>query len=160
MSLRITPISLREANAFVSKLHRHHKATQGHKFSIAAHDGNGLVGVVIVGRPVARMNDNGTTAEVTRLCTNGARNACSILYGAAARAAFAMGYMRIITYTMPEEGGASLRASGWAFVGEAGGGDWSRPSRARNTPEHLTGIKHLWQKIAPRRHAAVKEEKP
>ena len=62
------------------------------------------------------------TLEVTRLCTDGTKNACSFLYGKAARAAFALGYRRIGTYTLPDEGGASLRAAGWKLIGERGGG--------------------------------------
>ena len=88
MSLSITPINLDEANAFVAQYHRHHKPVVGHKFSIGAFDGDRLVGAVIVGRPVSRMRDDGATLEVTRLCTDGTRNACSFLYGCAARAAF------------------------------------------------------------------------
>ena len=111
-------ISLAEANAFVAKHHRHHKPVVGHKFSIGAVKNDELVGVVIVGRPVSRMRDDGETLEVTRLCTDGGRNACSFLYGTAARATFALGYSRLGTYTLPDEGGASLRASGWTLIGE------------------------------------------
>ena len=92
MALRLKSISLKDANAFVDALHRHHKKVQGHKFSLAAYDGDRLVGVCIVGRPVARMLDDGSRVEVTRLCTDGTKNACSFLYGAAARAAWALGY--------------------------------------------------------------------
>lgn len=81
-----------------------------------------LCGVAIVGRPTARMLDDGWTVEVTRLATDGAHNACSILYAAAWRAARAMGYRRCVTFTLPEEGGASLRGAGWRCIGEAGGG--------------------------------------
>lgn len=111
--LRLRPISLRDANEYVRKYHRHHKPVAGHKFSIGCEADGELVGVIIVGRPVSRYLDDGFTLEVTRLCTNGAKNACSFLYGAAARAAAAMGYKRIITYTLESENGASLRASGW-----------------------------------------------
>ena len=107
--LTITPISLAEANAFVHEYHRHHDPVPGAKFCIACSDDSGVRGVAIVGRPVARMLDDGWTLEVNRCCTDGARNACSILYGAAWRAARALGYRKLITYTLPEEGGASLR---------------------------------------------------
>lgn len=93
--LRLRPISLRDANEYVRKYHRHHKPVAGHKFSIGCEADGELVGVIIVGRPVSRYLDDGFTLEVTRLCTNGAKNACSFLYGAAARAAAAMGYKRI-----------------------------------------------------------------
>lgn len=143
--LRITPVNLDEANAFVAAHHRHHKPVPGAKFCIAASDEADVVrGVAIVGRPVARMNDNGLTLEVNRCCTDGTRNACSILYGAAWRAARALGYMRLITYTLPEEGGASLRGSGWRLIGEAGGGSWNCKSRPR-IDNHPLQRKLLWE---------------
>jgi hypothetical protein len=132
MGLTVTPINLDEANAFVATHHRHHKPVPGAKFALAVSDDAGAVrGVAIVGRPVARMSDNGYTLEVNRCCTDGARNACSMLYGAAWRAARALGYRRLVTYTLPEEGGASLRAAGWKLLGQAGGGSWDRKSRPR-----------------------------
>jgi len=145
--LTVTPINLDEANAFVSTNHRHHKPVPGAKFCIAVSDSDGVVrGVAIVGRPVARMSDTGYTLEVNRCCTDGARNACSILYGAAWRAAKALGYRRLITYTLPEEGGASLRGAGWTLIGERGGGNWNVASRPRiDTSEHLQGQKLLWE---------------
>lgn len=93
--LEIVPMTLREANAFVEQNHRHHGATVGHKFSIGLSDGEKIVGVAIVGRPVSRHLDDGWTLEVNRLCTDGTRNACSMLYAAAWRAARAMGYKRV-----------------------------------------------------------------
>ena len=102
-ALALTPISLREANAFVERNHRHHKGVTGHKFSIGCTRDGELVGVAIMGRPVSRYLDDGLTLEVNRLCTTGAENACSMLYGAAARAARAMGYQKIITYTLDTE---------------------------------------------------------
>lgn len=138
------PITLEEANAFVAALHRHHPPAVGHKFSIGAIRDAAIVGVVIVGRPVSRHRDDGLTLEVTRLCTDGSRNACSFLYGAAAKATFALGYRRIGTYTLPDEGGASLRAAGWKLIGERGGGSWSVPSRPRED-KHPLGQKWLWE---------------
>lgn len=122
---------------FVKQLHRHHKPVPGHKFSIGLSDGETLRGVVIVGRPVARASDNGWTLEVNRLCTDGVKNGCSMLYGAAWRAVKAMGYRRLITYTLPSEGGASLRAAGWRLIGAAGGGSWNCPSRPREDTHPL-----------------------
>ena len=139
-------VSFKEATAFVESLHRHHKPPRGHKFSIGAEKDGKLVGVAIVGRPVARARDDGQTVEVTRLCTDGTRNACSFLYGKAARAAAAVGYSRIGTYTLPEEGGASLRAAGWDLVHTSRGRSWSCDSRRRKTPDHLQTPKHLWEK--------------
>jgi hypothetical protein len=131
VTLSVVPMTLREADAFVDATHRHHKAPQGGLFAIGASDGEAIVGVVIVGKPVARMLADGWTCEVTRLATDGSRNACSMLYRAAWRAARAMGYRRLVTYTLPEEGGSSLRAAGFLLIGEAGGGSWSRDSRPR-----------------------------
>lgn len=125
------PLALAEANAFVTRHHRHHKPVQGHKFSIGATVGDIVVGVVIVGRPVSRRRDDGVTLEVTRLCTDGTRNACSFLYGAAARAAFALGYKRVGTYILKSETGASVTAAGWRMVAETPGKSWSQPSRPR-----------------------------
>lgn len=144
--MRVTPINLDEANAFVAKHHRHHKPVPGAKFCIAVSEGDRVVGVAIVGRPVARMSDNGLTLEVNRCCTDGTKNACSMLYGAAWRAAKALGYQRLITYTLPSEGGASLRASNWKLIGERGGGNWNVPSRPRiDTAQLLQGQKLLWE---------------
>jgi len=127
--LALTPISLREANAFVERNHRHHKGVTGHKFSIGCTWDGELVGVAIMGRPVSRYLDDGLTLEVNRLCTTGAENACSMLYGAAARAARAMGYQKIITYTLDTEPGTSLRAAGWQCAGPAGGERWTGKRR-------------------------------
>lgn len=127
--LELVPISLKEANAFVAQHHRHHKPVIGHKYSIAAAEDGKIVGVVIVGRPVSRYLDNGWTLEVNRLCTNGAKNACSFLYSAAWRVARNMGYKKLITYILDTENGASLKASGWKCVGEAGGKRWTGARR-------------------------------
>ena len=128
-ALALTPISLREANAFDERNHRHHKGVTGHKFSIGCTRDGELVGVAIMGRPVSRYLDDGLTLEVNRLCTTGAENACSMLYGAAARAARAMGYQKIITYTLDTEPGTSLRAAGWQCAGPAGGERWTGKRR-------------------------------
>ena len=144
--LRLMPASLKEANAFVAKHHRHHPPVVGHKFSIGAAIDDALVGVAIVGRPISRIRDDGMTLEVTRLCTDGSPNSCSFLYGACRRAVFALGYERLGTYTLPNEGGASLRAAGWKLLGERGGGSWSRPSRPRITSSP-PGQKWLWEAV-------------
>lgn len=111
---------------------------------VAVNDGEKVVGVLIAGRPVARMLDNGTTLEVTRCCTDGTRNACSMLYAAAWKAARALGYTRLITYTLPEEGGASLKAVGMKCVGEAGGTPWTNATRQR-ADDHPQGVKWRWE---------------
>lgn len=118
--------SLRAANAFIRAHHRHHKPVRGEKFSIGVEADGKLVGVVIVGRPVNRVLDDGTRLEATRCCTLGTKNACSILYAAAARAARALAYTEIITYILASESGVSLRAAGWEPVAETGGGAWRR----------------------------------
>lgn len=141
------PIDFKTACDFVGRLHRHHKAPVGHKFSIGVAADRALVGVVMCGRPVARHLDDGRTVEVNRLCTDGTKNACSMLYGAAWRAARALGYTRIVTYTLPEEGGASLRAAGWGYDGESSGRSWDHAARPRpNEQADLVGAKCRWVK--------------
>ena len=143
--LELQPISLAEAKQFVASHHRHHQPPVGHKYSIAVNNGDDIVGVIIVGRPVARAYDDGWTLEVTRCCCiDGARNAASKLYGAARRAAWALGYRRLITYTLPSESGASLRGAGWRCIGIRGGGSWDCPSRPR-VDKAPTGQKLLWE---------------
>ncbi len=146
--IELLPTTLEEANEFVRLYHRHHKPVVGHKFSIAAFDGEKIIGVAIISRPTARMSDNGLTLEVTRLATDGTKNACSFLYGAARRATFALGYKRLITYTLPEEGGGSLKGAGWKLLGEAGGGKWSRESRPR-IDTHPLQKKLKWETVYP-----------
>lgn len=127
------PIELRKANEFVERLHRHHKPVHRDKLRIGCEVDAKLCGVVQLGRPVARALEDGKTIEVVRLCTDGTHNACSFLYGRAARVAKDLGYSRIITYILDTETGASLRASGWKFDGMTHGGSWDCPSRPRNT---------------------------
>lgn len=122
MLLEIRPITLRDANVFVAQYHRHNMPTSGHKFSVACYDGDRLCGVAIAGQPIARKLDDGLTLEIRRVCTDGTRNACSMLYGACSRCAREMGYKRVVTYTLVSESGASLRAAGFKDCGEAGGG--------------------------------------
>ncbi|HUR18857.1 MAG TPA: XF1762 family protein [Acidimicrobiales bacterium] len=132
MKLHVVPSELAEANIFVAAHHRHHGPVVGHKFSIAVADDAGNVrGVAIIGRPVARGNQDGWTLEVTRLATDGCPNACSALYAAAWRAVKAQGYLRLGTYILDDEPGTSLVAAGWRLVGEVRGRSWSCPSRPR-----------------------------
>lgn len=142
--LELRPITVRAASRFVAEHHRHHDSPRGAKFCLAAWSDGRLVGVAMVGRPVSRMLDNGLTAEVIRVATDGTRNACSFLYGASKRAAQAMGYRKVLTYTLIEESGASLKAVGWNRVGIAGGGSWSRPSRPQ-TDHHPLQQKIRWE---------------
>jgi hypothetical protein len=131
MKLCIVPLPLDEANAYVAEHHRHSNPTVGHKFTLGAVLGEEIVGVAIVGRPVARPLDDGWTLEVLRVCSVGERNVCSFLYGACWRAARALGYRKLVTYTLATEPGSSLRAAGWTVVGEVTARSWDAPSRPR-----------------------------
>jgi len=144
--LRLTPISLTEANQYVADHHRHHAPVVGHKFSIGVSKGRVVVGVAIIGRPVSRHLDDGLTLEVNRCCTDGTKNAPSMLYGAAWRAAKALGYERLITYILDTEKGTSLKAAGWRLIGERGGGSWSCKSRPR-VDTHPLQRKLLWEAV-------------
>ena len=145
--LTIVPVTLEEANAFVREHHRHHKPVPGAKFCIGVSEDSKMVGVCIVGRPVSRMLDDGWTLEVNRTATDGTRNANSMLYASAWKVCKGLGYHKLITYTLPSEGGASLRGAGWKCIGERGGGKWSRESRPR-VDTHPTQKKLLWEAVA------------
>ena len=142
--LELQPITFKEAQEFVKMHHSHHKPPIGSKYSIAVNDGNRVVGVVIVGRPVNRHLDNGWTAEVTRCCTDGTKNVASMLYAAAWRSARAMGYRRLITYTLITEEGTSLKAAGWKELYTTQGGSWNCMNRPR-VDKHPTCQKVLWE---------------
>ena len=141
----VVPLPLDEANAFVKQHHRHHGRVVGHRFSLGVADQDGQIrGVAIIGRPVSRQLDNGLTLEITRVATDGAKDACSALYGACRRACFALGYKRLVTYTLASESGVSLKAAGYRLVGDAGGGSWSRDGRPR-VDKHPTQAKLRWE---------------
>lgn len=144
--LFVVPVELKEANRIIAAWHRHHQPVQGHRFSLACVDQAGMVcGVAVIGRPVARLAGSPRDVlEVSRVATDGTKNACSVLYGGAARAAKAMGYLRIQTYTLPEEGGASLRAAGWVSEGYAGGGQWKHTDGKPRRTDQPTSIKTRW----------------
>jgi hypothetical protein len=142
--LELQPITYQEACEFVDDNHSHHRAPQGWKFGIAVNDGEKIVGVVMVGRPVSRVLDDGWTLEVTRCCTDGTKNAASKLYGAARRAAEAMGYKRLITYTLAQEKGTSLVAAGFREIYRTKGGTWDRKSRPRVDKAPI-GQKVMWE---------------
>jgi len=144
VKLYATPIKLADAQAYIAKHHRHHNPSIRSVFNIAVCDETGKIrGVAMVGWPVARGLADGFTLEVNRVATDGVRNGCSFLYGMARRIAFDMGYRRLVTYTLPVEGGASLRASNWRPDGETIGRSWSCPSRPRPNAVNL-GNKHRW----------------
>jgi len=145
VSLQIKPTTMHAANAYVAEYHRHHPPVRGCKFALRCVDAERTCGVAIVGRPVSRVLDDGETCEITRCCTDGTRNACSMLYGACVKAAFAMGYRRVITYTLDEEPGTSLLAAGFVMDGRTTGGSWDTPARRRST-DAPTGAKKRWIK--------------
>jgi len=149
------PITFAEAKAFVKLHHRHHLPPVGHKFSVGVATvgsvGEGTIcGVASTSRPVSRVLDDGWTLEVSRVATDGTRNACSFLYGAVRRAGLALGYKKFVTYTLPEEGGASLRGAGWILAStKAGGGSWDTPTSNRpRVDKHPLQLKLRWESCA------------
>lgn len=149
MKLVVTPITIAEAQAFVDQHHRHHKAPRGALFAVAVsslHTPDPMVvrGVAICGRPVSRELADGWTVEITRCCTTGEWNACSMLYGACRRAAIALGFLRIITYTLASEPGSSLRGAGFRVVADVRGRSWSCKSRPR-VDKHPLQDKLRWE---------------
>jgi hypothetical protein len=144
--LEIVRVELKEANAFVDSLHRHHKPVRGHRFSIGASRNGSLCGVAIVGRPVARATDQKNVAEVTRLCTDGTPHVCSFLYAACARIAKELGFSLIQTYILESEPGISLLAAGWEFVKVTAGGDWNCHSRGNRRTDQPMVPKQKFEK--------------
>ena len=145
--MKLKPMRLRAANAFIDTYHRHHQAVAGCNFCLSVVDGDEVLGVAIVGRPLARALDTGTIAEVTRLCVKpDVKHACSMLYAASARACKAIGYERIITYILESESGVSLIAAGWAFEENTIGRSWTTPARPRANKTN-TENKKRWGKV-------------
>lgn len=140
--LSVRPVSFNAAKAWIAQRHRHQPAITGWLFGVEILAGGERVGVAAAGRP-ARMLQDGVTCEIVRVATNGAPNACSFAYGALRRAAAALGYVRVITYTRPDESGASVRAAGFVFAGVSEGGEWSRAGRQRR-PAVDPGPKLRW----------------
>jgi hypothetical protein len=152
----VVPLTLKAANDFVATHHRHHGPVTGglDYFRIGAVDAEGaLRAVAIVSRPPNRNSDDGTTCEVVRLASDGARNACSFLYSASARIAREMGFQRLITYTLEAESGASLRAAGWRLE-KTGIKSWwyshQAAGRTVKAREHYGERKLRWS--APQMH--------
>jgi hypothetical protein len=143
---KIRHCSLKDANDFVAAHHRHHKPARGHRFSIKLCQENETIGVAIIGRPVARFDNLETTVEITRLATNGAPNACSQLLGAAARAASALGYDKIQTYTLDTEPGTSLRAAGFTMERITRGGAWNHTDKKPRRTDQPTCQKQKWMR--------------
>lgn len=142
--LAVVPVSLSAARAHVERIHSHHHAPVGGLFAVGIADSGRLCCVAIVGRPVARMLDDGSTAEVTRVASDGTPHAASMCVGAAARAALALGYRRVVSYTLLGEPGTSYRAAGWRVTGLSGGGEWSREGRTRDAAGQ-PGAKVRWE---------------
>ena len=145
--LRVIPLTLKEANELVAKLHRHHKPVVGHRFSLGCLNGESICGAVIVGRPVSRALDQYRIAEVTRLVTDGTKNACSILYAAAARVAKEMGFTKIQTYILESEPGISLIAAGWTHERNTEGGNWNHSWRKGRREDQPMQPKQRWGKV-------------
>ena len=148
MRLSVVPVTLKKANELVSSLHRHHKKVQGHRFSLACVADGRICGAAICGRPVARMLDQERILEVTRLVTDGTPNACSCLYAACARAAMAMGFESIQTYTLLSEPGSSLRGAGWISEGQVrrDGVGWQSRAGRKGGDEQPVEPKQRWRK--------------
>lgn len=147
--MTIVPLTLKQANDLVARLHRHHKPAQGHRFSLGCETEKGLVGAVIVGRPVSREINQYRVAEVTRLVTDGTPNACSMLYQAAARTAKEMGFHKIQTYILESESGTSLKASGWKYEATTSGGDWnnSKANAGTRRTDQPMSPKQRWGRV-------------
>ena len=149
VSLYLVPVSWDDARKFVEGWHRHNKPPPGHKFSIGIARDGVLVGVAVVGWPVASAFQDGLTLEVRRTATDGSKNANSMLYGAAWRASKALGYQRLVTYTQADESGASLRAAGWRVVAELKARKgWDSPSRPRDNGSYLSTERTLWEAVS------------
>lgn len=143
--LKVVPITLKIAKSFIAEHHRHNNPPVGHKVSIGITVDGQLVGVAVIGRPSARELDQTDfsaedfTAEITRLCTTGHRNACSKLYRAARNTCYAMGYTKVITYTLCSEPGTSLIAAGFVPEHVVKGRSWDCPSRPRTDHQEASG---------------------
>jgi hypothetical protein len=144
--MKIKHVELKDANEFVTRLHRHHVPVVGHRFSLGCEKDGQLLGVAICGRPVARRTPGDRVVEVTRLCTDGTKNACSFLYSAAARAAKALGYSMIQTFILETETGVSLRATGWEMGHTTKAEEWNRPSRGGRRTDQPNCRKVRWFK--------------
>lgn len=146
MTLALTPITLREANAYLADHHRHSKPVRGQKLAVGLTDGEALRGVAVWGRPISRViQENPSAMEILRVCTDGVRNGCSKLYAACCWAGKGAGYAPAVTYTLASEGGASLRAAGFKPVAEVSDRQWDCPSRPR-AERDLVGDKIRWER--------------
>lgn len=148
MNLHIVPLTLSQANTMVADLHRHHKPAVGHRYSLGVFGDDGIVhGAAIVGRPVSRELPQYEIAEVSRLVTDGTKNACSALYGACARVAKEMGFRKIQTYILDSEPGTSLKAAGWSYESTTAGGDWNHSWRKGRRTDQPMVAKQRWARV-------------
>jgi hypothetical protein len=146
-ALRLRPYPIKRALPFVRAVHRRLPALQGGMWSVAIQGGDEVRGVAVVGRPNARMLDNGRRLQVLRVAVIvGTPNGCSMLYGACSRAARSMGSTDLFTYIHDDETGVSLKAAGWIedVEFESGGGEWSRPSRQREATTEPGKKRRFW----------------
>lgn len=148
--LRLVPVSLDVANEHVAAWHRHNAPVVQCIFRVGVASAEGVLrAVAIVESPKGRGNMDGDTLEVTRLASDGTKNACSMLYGACARAAFALGYRRVITYTQATEAGSSLRAAGYRVIAQRPARPgWDTVSRPRNNTHYKSVQRQLWEAVA------------
>lgn len=147
--MKLVPISIREANRYVLHHHRHHRPTQGALFALAAEHEGERVGVAIVGRPVGAGLQDGRTVEVTRVCTDGTPNACSFLYARCRRAAAALGYEKVATYTRQDESGASPRGAGFEQDALLPARSWAKANVARVRFDRSTPAARIrWTAVA------------
>ena len=140
--MRLVPCTVKAARRRVKEWHRHLPDVRGGLFAVAVASGPEWVGVGVAGNP-ARVWQGQAKLVISRVATTGFENACSMIYGALARAAKALGYAEVWTYTLPDEPGTSLKAAGFMDMGLTDGGEWSRPSRLRN-PAQRPERKRRW----------------
>ena len=142
--LKLVPVTLAEAREFIGKHHRHNRPPQGWRFGVGLMNGTGeLRGVAVAGHPIARALDDGRTIEITRVATDGYKNANSKLYGAILRAAKALGYQTAVTYTLDSEAGSSVKAVGFKEVARVPGHrDWTHSGREAMYTPVLFGNKY------------------
>ncbi len=133
IKLLVVPVSLGDARTHVKAHHSHLPNVLGGKFAVGVSDGSRIVCVAIAGRPVARMLGLPNIIEVTRVASDGtAKNAASMCLAAITRAALALGYTRLVSYTGEHEDGTTYRACGWRRVHLSDGGEWGRTARDRH----------------------------
>jgi hypothetical protein len=150
--MMVAPMSIREANAFVSLHHRHNRPVGSGVVAFGCSQDGTMVGVCILGRPVARALCDGRTIEIRRACTapTAPKGACSWIYSRARRIASALGYSKVITYTLEAEGGASLRGVGWTPVLASKPHQWQRsePGKQRIAQDVCGQQKIRWEAVA------------